>query len=218
MAETQIALRETIKSPMPEMLSVNLKANATPGEVMRALTTCCDTMKKIEVAAANVYMVTGQVLMYARKHKSYEGMADGFRDFLNNVVPKKFGLKKTKAYEMIRFVEIFEEIPIKELLPYSITALNRASFVIKKSGDADPAYVRKTIKQAVELPPAEFLDLHKAEAHGGVGKSIIRVATTHKVKRDFDRRMGDANREDFFKWLNSADEVWALWEAHLAKE
>lgn len=221
MAETQIALRETIKSPM-ETLSVSIPADAKDKDVLDALARCCAAEKKIRLAAAHIYWVTGQVLKEVRRRKSYKEVASGFREFLTTVAPEKYGLEKTKAYDMIRFVEIYEQIPIRELLPINITALNRASQVIKKikksGGDASLTTIRKIVKQSAELAKEDFNNLHKAEAHGGVGRSIIRVATTGKVRRDFDRRIGDANREAFFKWLNSADDVWALWEAHSAKE
>lgn len=193
MAETQIALRETIKSPM-DTLSVSIPANAEDKEVMDALARCCGAMKKIEVAGAHVYWVTGQVLREIRRRKSYKSMASGFREFLTDVAPEKYGLQKTKAYDMIRFVEIYEQVPIRELLPIPITALNRASQVIKKikksGGDTSLTSIRKIMKQA-ELPKDEFNSLHKSASHGGVGKAVIRIVTSHKFKNQVDRWLGD---------------------------
>lgn len=196
MSEQQLAVRETIKSPFQGSFQISIKPDAEPKELFKALDDCFKGMEQVQRAGVEFYMATGTVLKAIRDRKAFKSVSNGFRGYLTTVVKPKYGVERATSYQMIRYVEVLEGAPRKELIGIPIRNLNIAvKKIANLSIQADSPVARKLLLEARDTPTDEFKATHGKSAHRGTGKAVIRIVTTHKFKKEFDRWLGEQDPE-----------------------
>lgn len=195
---TQIAIREKIAAPI-EAFSVSIPANAKFEDLDATVGKLCTGLKRVEIAGAHLYISIGRVLREIRnrgrrENRTREGTSRrsmGFRAYVDDVVQKKYGLGRDRAYKMIRVVEAFDNLPTNELLGISLNNLNRVAGMVLKAGDKSPEPVRKLLRDSRLMADDEFKAKHMDTANQNTGRGIIRIVTTPAIKRRVDKWLGE---------------------------
>lgn len=183
-----IHVMKTALQPLgrPRAISLEVRPDAEPGEVLGTLKTCCLGYRNLVATEEALKPVIGKLLLTVSSRKLYKPQYQHFKDFLSQEVMGTYRLGRSNCFEAMKIAKAFPSLSVEDFRRFKTTNLLEAS---KHLNETDPSWptVRRHAETARNAQEFKAWLESKKEIPAVTKRKLVRLVISMRSQKIADQ-------------------------------